>query len=187
MVSIPSLLLPILLSAAVVFILSAILHMMLPIHKNDFKKVPKEDELIEALQRLDIPPGDYMVPRGEGMECMKDPAFVAKMTKGPIVFMTLMKGKAPSMGKELFQWFLFCVAVSIVAAYVTGHALQAGATYLQVYRFAGCVAFVAYGFGCIPDSIWYKRNWATTWKSVFDALLYGLFTGGVFGWLWPKM
>ena len=47
--------------------------------------------------------------------------------------------------------------------------------------------FVAYGFGCIPDSIWYKRNWGTTWRAVFDALLYGLFTGGVFGWLWPKM
>ena len=43
------------------------------------------------------------------------------------------------------------------------------------------------GFAQIPDSIWYKRSWSTTWKSMFDALVYGLFTGGVFGWLWPKM
>ena len=187
MVPIPSLLVPILLSAVVVFLLSALFHMILPIHRNDFKKVPKEDELLDALRRLDIPPGDYMVPCGAGMESMKDPAFVEKMTKGPIVLMTLTKGKAPSMGKELVQWFLFCVAVSIVTAYVTGHAVQAGASYLQVYRFAGCVSFLAYGFACIPESIWYKRNLGTTWKSVFDALVYGLFTGGVFGWLWPKM
>ena len=187
MVPIPSLLLPILLSAVVVFLLSALFHMILPIHRNDFKKVPKEDELIDALRRLDIPPGDYMVPCGGGMESLKDPAFVEKMTKGPVVLMTLTKGAPPSMGKELVQWFLFCIAVSIMAAYVTGAAVPAGATYLQVFRFAGCVSFLAYGFGCIPESIWYKRNWGTTLKSMFDALVYGLFTGGVFGWLWPKI
>ena len=187
MVSIPSLLVPILLSAVVVFILSALFHMVLPFHRNDFKRAKNEDHLLDALGRLDLPPGDYLAPSCDSPGQMKDPAFIEKMKKGPIVIMTIQKGKVPSMGKELFQWFLFIVAVSVVTAYVTGRALGAGATYLQVFRFAGCVSFVAYGFGAIPDSIWYKRNWATTWKSVFDALVYGLFTAGMFGWLWPKM
>ena len=68
MVPIPSLLLPILLSAVVVFLLSALFHMILPIHRNDFKKVPKEDEVMEALRRLNIPPGDYMLPCARSME-----------------------------------------------------------------------------------------------------------------------
>jgi hypothetical protein len=186
MVPIPSLWLPIILSAVVVFIVSAIIHMVLPYHRNDFKKVAQDDSFLDAVRKLDLPPGDYMVPCGGGPEAMKDPAFIEKMKKGPLVIMTLVKGKAPSMGKELFQWFLFTVAVGIIAAYITGHALGVGATYRQVFRFAGCVSFVAYGFAQVPDSIWYKRSWATTWKSMFDALVYGFFTAGVFGWLWPR-
>ena len=185
MVPIPSLWLPILLSAVVVFILSALLHMVLPFHRNDFKKVGPEDQLLDSLRKLDIPPGDYMVPCGTPEMC-KDPAFIEKMAKGPIVLMTVAKGGPMSMGKNLAQWFLYTVVVSIVAAYITGHAVGAGASYRQVFRFAGCVSFVAYGFALMQDSIWHMRSWKTTWKSVFDALLYGLFTAGIFGWLWPK-
>lgn len=186
MVSIPSLWLPILLAAAVVFMVSAVLHMMLPIHRNDFKKLAKEDEFLDAVRKLDVPPGDYLAPCGGGMESMKDPAFIEKLTRGPVVIMTVQAGEKPGMGKELTQWFLFCIVVSIMAAYITGAALGPGSTYREVYRFAGCVAFVGYGFGSIPDSIWYRRNWGTTWKHLLDGLIYGLFTGGVFGWLWPK-
>jgi len=186
MVPIPSLWLPILLSAVAVFILSALLHMVLPLHRNDFRKVAQEDQLLDALRKLDIPPGDYMAPCAPTPAECKDPAFVAKMAKGPIVLMTVAKGGPMSMGKNLAQWFLFTIAVAIVAAYVTGHALGAGASYRQVFRFAGCVTFVAYGFALMQDSIWYMRSWKVTWLGVFDALLYGLFSGGVFGWLWPK-
>ena len=186
MVPIPSLWLPILLSAVVVFILSAIFHMVLPFHRSDFKRIANDEPFLDAMRKFDLAPGDYMVPCPDSPDAMKNPAFVEKMKKGPLVLMTISKGAAPSMGKELFRWFLFCVAVSIVAAYITGHAVAAGATYRQVFRFAGCVSFVAYGFGQIPDSIWYRRNWATTWKSLFDSLVYGLFTAGVFGWLWPR-
>jgi hypothetical protein len=49
----------------------------------------------------------------------------------------------------------------------------------------GVVAFCGYGLGMLQNSIWYRRRWSSTLKSLFDSLLYGLFTGGVFGWLWP--
>lgn len=35
------------------------------------------------------------------------------------------------------------------------------------------------------NSIWYSRKWSSTLKSMFDGLVYGLLTAGVFGWLWP--
>jgi hypothetical protein len=37
----------------------------------------------------------------------------------------------------------------------------------------------------LTSSIWYKKSWSGTLKNVFDGLVYGLVTGGVFGWLWP--
>ena len=37
----------------------------------------------------------------------------------------------------------------------------------------------------ISESIWKGQSWSTTLKFVFDGLVYGLLTAGVFGWLWP--
>jgi hypothetical protein len=35
------------------------------------------------------------------------------------------------------------------------------------------------------DAIWRMKPWSMTLKRVFDGLVYGLLTDGVFGWLWP--
>jgi hypothetical protein len=35
-------------------------------------------------------------------------------------------------------------------------------------------------------SIWYRRSWATTLKSIFDGLIYAVVTGAALAWLWPK-
>ena len=56
--------------------------------------------------------------------------------------------------------------------------------YLAVFRVAGTTAFIAYAAGFWQQSIWYNRPWSTTLKLTFDGLIYGLLTGGAFGWLW---
>ena len=48
MVSILSLCLPILLSAVAVFILSSLIHILLPYHRSDFGKLPDEDKVMDA-------------------------------------------------------------------------------------------------------------------------------------------
>lgn len=187
MVPITSLVLPILLAAVLVFIASSIIHMVLGYHRADYKKLPKEDEVQEALRRFDLPPGDYLVPCPGSANAMKDPAFVEKYKKGPVAFMTVMAhGAAPAMGAQLVQWFIYCGVVGVFAAYLAGRALPPGAAYLEAFRFAGTTAFVGYSLALIQFSIWYKRNWATTARSLFDGLVYGLLTGGAFGWLWPR-
>ncbi len=186
MVSLTSLWMPIVLSAVIVFVLSSILHMLLPYHRNDMRKVPREDELMSALRGLDLPPGDYGVPHPGSMAGMKDPSFVEKMRKGPVAFLTVAPGAEPSMAVPLLLWFLYSVVVSLSAGYIAARALTPGAHYLQVFRFVGASAFMGYSFALVQDSIWYKRNWGTTLKSVFDGLLYALFTAGTFGWLWPR-
>ena len=186
MVSVIALWLPILVSAAVVFVLSSLFHMVLPHHHSDFRKVPAEDEVMAALGKFNLPPGDYMMPCAGGSKEMKSPDFLEKMKKGPVALITVIPSGIPSMGKNLVQWFIYCVVVGIFAAYITGRALGSGAPYLAAFRFAGCTAFVGYSLAVWQGSIWFRRSWSTTIKSTIDGLVYGLFTGGVFGWLWPR-
>jgi hypothetical protein len=116
---------------------------------------------------------------------MKDPAFIAKMTKGPLVLMNVAPGAPMNMGKPLAMWFVYTLVVSFFAAYITSRAVAPGTSYLSVFRFIGTTAFMGYALGQIPESIWYRRSWTRTFISIFDSLVYALLTAGVFGWLWP--
>ena len=99
--------------------------------------------------------------------------------------MTVLPNGVFNMGKSLTQWFLYSLVISVFAAYVTHAAVEPGASYLQVFMFAGTVAVMAYGLSYIPNSIWKGSSWVTTMKFMFDGVIYGLVTGGTFGWLWP--
>jgi hypothetical protein len=186
MVSVPSLWLPILLSAVAVFVASSLIHMVLGYHAADYKKLPAEDDVMAALRKFDIQPGDYMIPCPSGPKAMKDPAFLEKLKAGPRVMMTVMPGGEINMGPQFIQWFLYSIVIGITAAYIAGRALGPGTPYLQVFRFAGATAFFGYSLALWPTSIWYKKPWGTTFRSTIDGLIYGLLTGGFFGWLWPR-
>src|SRR5882672_1850898 len=175
MTGLSALWLPILLSSVIVFVASCVIHMALPWHKNDHRKVPNEDKLMDALRPLAVPPGDYMVPRPSNMQEMRSPAFSEKMKKGPVM-----------MGKPLVLWFLYCAVVGVFAAYVAGRALPVGAPYLRVFQLVGATAFLAYAAALWQTSIWYRRAWSTTIKATIDGLVYALLTAGTFGWLWPR-
>ena len=186
MVPVTSLLVPILVSAVVVFVASSVMHMVLTYHRSDLRKVEKEDELLEALRRLGVPPGDYAAPHAASPDAMKDPVFIEKMKQGPMVLMTLAPGGSIAMGQALALWFAYSVLVGVFAGYLAGHALAPGARYLAVFRFVGTTAFMGYSLALLQHSIWYKRDWGTTLKSVADGFVYALLTAGVFGWLWPR-
>jgi len=186
MVPVMSLGISILVSAVIVFVASSIIHMALPYHRTDFRRLPKENEVLEDLRRFNVPPGDYAAPHAGSPAGMKQPEFVEKMKKGPIVFMTIAPGGPPSMTTSLVLWFLYSVVVSFFAAYIAGRAVGPGADYLTVFRFVGSTAFMGYSLALLQNSIWYKRNWGMTLKSMFDGLVYGLLTAGTFAWLWPR-
>lgn len=54
--------LPILLSAVFVFVASSVLHMILPVHRNDAKPLPEEDEFCANLNAQNVEPGEYFFP-----------------------------------------------------------------------------------------------------------------------------
>ena len=186
MTGLSALWLPILLSAIAVFVASSLIHMLSPWHKADYGKVPNEDKVQEALRPFAIPPGDYMLPRPSGAADMKSAAFLDKITKGPVMMLTVMPNAMMSMGRNLALWFLYILAVGFFAAYVTGRALPGGAPYLRVFQLTGATAFIGYAIALWQMSIWYRRSWSTTIKATVDGLIYALLTAGFFGWLWPR-
>lgn len=186
MVSLTQLWLPIVLSGVAVFVVSSIVHMLLPFHKNDYAKLPDEDGIVETMRTARLGTGVYVFPYCADHKEMGSPAMVEKYEKGPIGFVTVMPNGTPKMGKHLTLWFLFSLLVSFMSAYLASRFLAPGTHYLTVFRHVGTTAFMAYGVGQISDSIWKAQPWSSTIKNVFDGLVYGLVTAGMFGWLWPR-
>lgn len=185
MVSLGALWLPIVVAAVVVFVASSVIHMFLPWHKGDFRRLPGEDGIRDALAGKDIPPGDYYTPYASGTEEMRSEAWQAKCNAGPVMFVTVLPNRVPAMGGQLAAWLVYCAVVGLFAAYLTGAALGPGAHYLAVFRISGAAAFMGYSLALAQGSIWYAKGWGATLRSMIDGLVYGLLTGGVFGWLWP--
>lgn len=183
--TIASLWLPILLSAVFVFVVSSLIHMVVLSHKSDYKPLPDENGVLEALRKLGVVPGQYVFPHCASMQDFKKPEVKAKFEQGPIGTLIVRGKDAMNMGKALGQWFVFCVLVGVFVAYLTALAAAPGAAGLQVFRIAAAVALLGYGFTSVMDSIWKGVSWSTTAKFVFDGLLYALVTGATFAWLWP--
>lgn len=186
MVGILELWLPILLSAVFIFVVSSIIHMGPLWHRNDYPRLPNEDQLRNAVRPLAIPPGDYMIPRPTSSDEMRTPEFAEKIKQGPNMIVTFLPNGPFSMKSNLIQWFLYLLVVSILAAYVAGRALPPGSPYLSVFRLAGVTAFIAYSVALWQMSIWYRRSWSMTAKATLDGLIYALLLAGTFGWLWPR-
>lgn len=186
MTSLMALWLPILLAAVLAFIASSIIHMMLPWHKRDFAAMPREEDFRAAVRPLDIPPGDYMVPRPVSMEEMKSEAFRAKLREGPRVILTVLPTGEVGMGRALGLWFLFLLVIALFAGYVASRVLGPTAEYLDIMQVVATTAFLGLAGALWHMSIWYHRAWRITLTATVDALVYALLMGGVFGWLWPR-
>jgi hypothetical protein len=183
-ISLVALWLPILLSAVIVFVAASIAWTVLPHHNSDWVSIPNEDSLLNALRDLGLSRGQYVFPRAATPEGAKEEGAKEKLKTGPVGSLIIMS--APNMGKSLIQYFAFCLGISFMVGYIGYAAIPAGVDYLHVFRVLGTVAFLAYSVAEIPRAIWFGHTWSSVWKSVIDGLVFGLLTGGVFGWLWPR-
>src|ERR1043166_200996 len=109
MIPLTALWLPILLSAVIVFFASFIMHMVLTYHRSDYRKLPDEDRVTDAMRNAGLTPGPaYFFPHFAFKE-MKSPSVIEKMKRGPVGFLTVLPSGPAAMGKNLVQWFLYCV------------------------------------------------------------------------------
>jgi Flp pilus assembly protein TadB len=179
--------LPIVLSAVFVFVASSVIHMVLQLHKADYKRLPNEEQALEALRKAGVPPGQYVFPcpvSGQMKDC-SSPEMVAKYEQGPVGMAVVRQKGMPGLGKSLGQWFAFCIVVSVFVAYLTGLAARPGEPGMLVFRVAAAAALLGHAFTWVHDSIWKGVSWGTTARFVFDGVVYALVTGGTFAWLWP--
>ena len=180
-----SLLLPIVVSAVAVFVLTMIIHMT-PWHRRDALKLPDEDGVMQALRPFNIPPNDYVVPHpGSGAE-MQSPQYDAKRAAGPVMWVTVVPSGPWNIGKIMGGWFLFAVVVSASIACVVATIVPRGGDTHVVFRYVAVITFLTYAMGAVPMSIWYDRKWSTTLRNAVDSLLYALATGWIFSMMWPK-
>ncbi|MGH7498459.1 MAG: hypothetical protein ACREL3_06360 [Gemmatimonadales bacterium] len=186
MVTLGALWLPIILSAVLVFILSAVIHMVLKYHSSDYSKLPNEDAVRAAIRAGSPAPKQYVIPHCADMKEMESPEMKQKYAEGPVGVLNIKPNGSVGMGPALGQWFVFTLVVSFFIAYVAAHTIPPDAAYLGVFRVVGAIGFLAYGAGQLPAAIWMGKPWAVALKELFDGLLYGLVTAGTFGWLWPR-
>jgi hypothetical protein len=185
MVTLANLWMPILVSAVIVFVASSIIHMVLRYHRADFKGLPNEEAVRNALGP-GIAPGQYMFPWCADMKEMQTEAMQKKFQVGPVGLLTIRPAGTMSMGPLLLQWFLYCVLIGLLAGYVAEITLEAGAPYMVVFRVVGVAALLGYSGQVISQGIWQSRPWGSVFKDFVDGAIYAMLTAGTFGWLWPR-
>jgi hypothetical protein len=174
--------LPILVSTVLVFAASSVIHMAPLWHRNELPSPPDGDRMQDALRPFGLKPGEYMLPRAQSMKDCNAPGFVEKLKRGPVLLAAI--DQTARYPWHAARAVVICIVVVTLLIACGGRDAGCRRDLPRGLRVAGTTAFIAYAAGCWPQSIWYHRPWSTTAKLTLDALIYGLLTGGAFGWLW---
>jgi Na+/H+ antiporter NhaA len=177
--------LAILAAGVAVFFCGFISHVVLPLHKKDFDKVPNEDAFLAAMKQLNTPPGFYFFPQMAMGKEGKDPKNIEAMKSMPMGTMTIWNGM-PNMGKNMLLTFAWNALASLLIAYLASVTLPRGAEFSRVLQVAGTAGVLAHTIAQMPNQIWYGAKTSTKIACIIDGLLSGVVTGLVFAALWPK-
>ncbi len=176
--------LPILLSAVVVWIVSAVVWMALPHHKRDFIRLPDEDGFMDYVRKSGIPPGNYVFPDFRGREAMKSEKVEKALNDGPVGHLSLWQPPLTMGGKMVATFIVYLVASTLIG-YLTRVALPGAAPFAKVFQVAGTAGILAYCFSYIPNAVWFGSYKRTIVANIIDGIVYGLITGAIFAWRWP--
>ncbi|MCC6661553.1 MAG: hypothetical protein IT437_11780 [Phycisphaerales bacterium] len=173
---------PMVLSAVIVFVASAVIWMASPLHKGDFKGAGGQEDALLGIARS-LSPGVYMAPWCHDKAGKE--AAMAKAKEGHMAMLTVTG--SCNFGRTLALWFVHLLVVGLFVAYISSLALAAKPVvdYLQVFQVAGTAAFLAYGGYAVPMALWHGMPMRQVPGKLLDALIYACLTAGTFGWLWP--
>ncbi len=180
---------PILLATALCFIMSALIWMIAPHHKGEWKEPPNVGGLRDLLRQGGIQPGGYTFPHMSDADRKDKTKAAEKMqqwAEGPSGVLYIVPKGPMSMGKMMGQQVAYFLLVNIFLGWFTSYFIVVGTTYVHVFKIIGLAAFMSYFLGSIPESIWFGRPWKSVVLQGIDAALYAGMTAGTFGWLWPR-
>ena len=176
---------PILLSAVVVFALSAASHMVLPWRRNEWGRITDAGALQEAIRGL--APGQYVFPAAPDPKQQMTKEWMDRWGAGPSGWLTIAGPGPVRMGRNMALSLLVFLFVAFVDAYLAAHAVGSPVQFRSVARVVGTVGFMSFGVGSIFNSIWYNRPWRAYLADVVDAILYSVAMAVIFGLLWPRL
>ena len=174
--------LPIVVSAVLVFVLSAASHMALPWRKNEWNRITDFEPLQASLKGLR--PGLYAFPAAPTPKEQMTKEWRERWAKGPSGWLTIAPSEPIDMGRNMALSVVAYAVVAALAAYVAWHALGPAARGRAVFRLVGTLGFMSFAVGTVFQSIWYHRPWRAYASDLVDALLFGLAMAAVFAWLW---
>lgn len=181
--------LPIVVSALLVFFLSAATHMLVPFRQTEWGQLKTQDAIQASLRGA--APGLYMFPTPADPKERGKPEAMQKMAEGPSGWLTLVHPGPMSWGRNLGLSLAMNLFVSFGAAYIATMTL--GAMPLQlfphervVFRVVSTIGFLAYAVGPIYDAVWFWKPWKSLAYTALDSLAYGLVMGVTFSMLWPR-
>jgi hypothetical protein len=180
-VSVWELWLPIIVSGVALFFASAAAWMLLPHHRPEWIGLPNEDAVSKVLRDGNVPPGQYMFPYCASQADAKNEALQRRFKEGPVGTLSVWPGPA-NMGANMACTALFFVIANAVIAYLSTMALDAGAPFMDVFRFIGTAGILTYGTANILNGIWFRRKMLA---DIADGIVYGLLTGLIFALMWP--
>lgn len=186
MVTLSALWAPVLLAGGIVFMVSAMVWMFMPHHKNDFSPPDDQDALMDAVRNTTAGPGMYYFPWA-GPEGEQSDAYRARVHAGPVGILRVRDPKAVlDMRSSILKSLLLHLVVALFVGYLASATLPAGTGYSKVFQVTGTAAFLAHGFIGFQDSIWFGLPPRVAFKHAGDGLAYALVTAAIFGWLWPR-
>ena len=182
-----SLWLPILLSAAAVWFVSTLFGMPFLHHKNDWigLPAPQEDEFMESIRNIGIQPGNYLFPDFRTRAAMESEKVKSALERGPVGHLSLWRSPL-GMGGKLIGCFVVYLGASTLIAYLASAALARGAEFIKVFQVVGTAGILAYCFSFLPNAIWFGAYRRTIVVSIIDGIVFGLITGVIFAWRWPR-
>jgi hypothetical protein len=177
--------LPILLSAAAVWLASMIFGMALPHHKQDWIGLADEDGFADDLRKRGIKPGNYLFPDFRDPKSMKTPKVEKALKEGPVGHLSLWKTPV-TMGDKMAGAFVVYLVATIFIAYLTRVAVPGGAGFSKIFQVAATAGILAYCFSHIPSALWWGSSKRTIIANIFDGIVYAAITGAIFAWRWPR-
>ncbi|CAN5812663.1 hypothetical protein BH11PLA1_BH11PLA1_16880 [soil metagenome] len=172
--------LPIVVSAIAVFFLSMIAWTALPHHKLDRTDAPGGDELSRRVKELGIAPGNYLFPSKAAM--MADCKIPIR--ENPLGTITVMRREG--MAKNLALSLVIYLCVSGMIAALLYPLVGIDVSSLTIFRAAGLAGVLGYSFAFLPTGLWFQSGTRMQINCLIDGIVFGLATGAVFAWLWPR-
>ncbi len=178
MVSLVALLLPVVLTGVVLFFASFISWVVIPNHRDDWKAMPGESTVSDAIRSAGVPPGNYAFPYCAPGTPQAEHA--EKANRGPMGVLTVFPGM--SMGRNLGLTLVSYLVVSFCLAYLGTLGLKPGATFREVFRFFATASVLTFLTGILQHAIWFR---ARVVGHVLESVVYAALVGTIFGAFWP--